>query len=492
MAGRGAAGLAVVTVGVFVTALDQTVVVTAIPEIIPDLGIDFANIDRAAWIVTAFLVGYAAVLPLAGRLADMYSFRRVYLWGLAVFAGASVIAAVSPNLWTLIAARFVQAAGGGALIPVSIAFASAGRGRRTPALVPIAIIVAAAEAGGVVGPLWGAAVTHLLSWRWIFYLNLPLSGVIAVFVWRLDHQPAGDGSMLDRRGALLATVGLALLVTGLARDQAMPGWLAVSLLLAGLVSLVAFVLGQRRRTNPLVDIALFARRAFLSVNVAAALLGGGLIVPMVNTPLYAATVLERDTLAGGLLLLRMTVMIPIGAIAGGLIATKVGERRTIWLGALVAAAGLLLAAGWSTDSTDLRMMRDLAIAGFGFGLLIAPLTGAAVRIAGRDNAGVAAALVTMSRVIGMMLTLAAFTPWALARFNESVSSLPLPIGTGGESPSELDRLVQEYSEAITNSTVSMFNDLFLVGAILCIAAAIPTVFLAGKSLTADPKQGGNP
>jgi MFS family permease len=203
---------------------------------------------------------------------------------------------------------------------------------------------------------------------------------------------------------------------------------------------------------------------------------------MVNIPLYSATVLERDTLEGGLLLLRMTVLIPIGAIAGGWLGARFGERVVTALGALAAALGLWLASGWTAEPSEARLARDLLVAGLGFGLLISPLTAAVMKSAGSANSGIAAGIATVSRLVGMMLALAALTPWALSRFNSTVADLPLPVGTGQETKQQLDLLGTAYAQAVTDATVGMFNDLFLVGAILCAVAVIPAVFLTRSQI----------
>ncbi|HJO07659.1 MAG TPA: MFS transporter, partial [Chloroflexota bacterium] len=154
----GRAFLYVLTAGVFFSALDQTVVVTAIPSMVLDLGIEFRNINRAAWIVNGFLIGYTVALPVAGRLADIHARWKVFLGALALFATASVAAALADNLWFLVGARFLQAAGGGALVPVALAQAAQDFGERRR-IVVFGMIIAAAEMGGVLGPFWGAALT---------------------------------------------------------------------------------------------------------------------------------------------------------------------------------------------------------------------------------------------------------------------------------------------------------------------------------------------
>ncbi len=473
------AAVALLGGGVFFTALDQTVVVTAIPAIARDLAIPFGELDRAAWIVTAFLIGYAVALPLAGRLADTRRKRDIYVGALALFALASLPAAVATDLWVLVGARVVQAAGGGALVPIALAYANdAYQGRERT--IAFGLIVALAEAGGVMGPLWGAGITQVLSWRWIFFLNLPAAALLIAGVWRIPEFAAPRRVPLDLLGAVLAAVGLGALTAGLARDASLPGAAAAGLAAGGAVILVAFVLVERRRAQPLAQIDLFRRRPFAAGNLVSLLIGAGLIVPMVNVPLFAATVLERDALGGGLLLLRMTVLIPVGAVAGGIIAARVGNVPPVIAGASLAAAGLWLSAGWSADPGDVVLTRDLALAGFGFGLVIAPLTSAVVGSAGRAHAGVAAGLVTVFRLTGMTLALAALTPWALDRFGRAAAQIPLPVGTGRETAAELARLSAEYNAAVAETIAAMFNDLFLVAALVCVAAVVPALLLARR------------
>ena len=473
------AALGVMCVGVLVTALDQTVVVTAVPAIARDLNVPFGEIDRMAWVITSFLIGYTVALPIAGRLADTCAKRTIYLGALALFALSSIPAALASDLWTLVVARAVQAAGSGALVPVTLGYASGwfkGGGR----MVALGLVVAAAEVGAVLGPFWGAVITQALSWRWIFLLNVPLAGLVAALVWRVPDEVPDRSFPLDWRSALLVALGMASLVTGLARDRTMPTALTVALVCVGLAALASFVMVQRYAANPLVDVRLFAGRVFASCNLTSLIIGAGLIVPMVNVPLFAGTVLERDALGGGLLLLRMMLLIPVGAVLGALLAARLGERTVVSVGAVLSGVGLWLAAGWTSDPAEVTLTRDLVVAGFGFGLVIAPLTASVIRVAGSSKAGAAAGLITVARLLGMMLALATLTPWALGRFNRAVAGISLPLGRGGESDAEMARLATVYGEGIANATTRMFSDLFLVGSLLCFVAVVPAFLIGSK------------
>ena len=198
--------LAIVSGAVLTAALDHTVVVTVLPEVMPDLKVPPTELDRAAWIVTAYLLGFTAAIPLTARLADVHGHALLFRASLLVFAVGSLAAAMAPNLEFLIVARTVQALGGGATIPVGMAMAvqSFPGNRRA---IAVGIIGACAEAGMVLGPLYGGVITALLGWRWVFWLDVPQA---LILIWALRGFPV----------ARLANVGMdwvggALLVPGL-------------------------------------------------------------------------------------------------------------------------------------------------------------------------------------------------------------------------------------------------------------------------------------
>ena len=201
--------LFVVGMGVFVAALDQTVVVTALPSVMLDLKIPVADLDRATWIITAYLLGYTVAMPLIGRLADVYGYPRIYQASLVAFALGSLLVAVSDGLTWTVAARVVQALGGGATIPIGIALASNALSRQRRGLA-LGIVGAAAEAGSMLGPAYGGAIIAVSSWRWIFWLNLPLSGILFLALFRLPNRSSPAGRVDYLGGVLLLGILLSL------------------------------------------------------------------------------------------------------------------------------------------------------------------------------------------------------------------------------------------------------------------------------------------
>ncbi|MGI8423492.1 MAG: MFS transporter [Chloroflexota bacterium] len=487
--GRGLGELALLCAGVFLGALDQTVVVSALPAMIRELQIPFTQLDRASWIVTGYLLGYTAALPLAGQLADVLGPRRAYGVGLVLFFAGSVGCAAAPGLWPLVVARLVQAAGGGALVPAALAAASGiSITRLTASGVALGAVTAVAEAGSMLGPLYGAIVAERFGWRAIFWLNLPIVALLAAGVgmrWR-RRAAAGDGeltgaalSRIDWRGAAIAAAGLGALTLALSDEARRPRPMAITagLCAAAVLLLTWFVLHERRASSPLLDVRLFRRAAFSAAGVVGVLSGAALIVPMVNVPLWAQTVAGRTTLDSGLLLLRLTVPIPVGAALGGLLLRRIGARACAALGLTCAGVGLALMGQWPTQPSDLRLSRDLALAGLGFGMIVPPLTAAAIGAAGPGLAGAASAVVTLARMIGMMIGLAALTTWGLRRFDALARGLPFPVPQVGENAAAYPARLASYQQQIVDATLTVYHDVFLAAAAIAGAALAPVLWL---------------
>ena len=259
--------LGIIGLGAFITALDQTVVVTALPNVMLDLKVPIAELDRVSWIITAYLLGYTVAMPLIGRLGDVYGYPRVYQVSLVVFCIGTSLVAVSSNLEWMVGARVIQAVGGGATVPIGMALATTlvPKGQRGLAL---GIVGASAEAGSMLGPVYGGAIVEALNWRWIFWLNIPQSAVIFVALFWLPNRRE-VAAKVDYMGGVILVGALLVLSLALSRSGFFTFDSPYPFVLAGVgVGLVALlVLVEARVYQPLLAPALFRSWAFLTSNL---------------------------------------------------------------------------------------------------------------------------------------------------------------------------------------------------------------------------------
>jgi EmrB/QacA subfamily drug resistance transporter len=467
--------LTVIGLGAFITALDQTVVVTALPSVMLDLKVPIAELDRAAWVITAYLLGYTVAMPLIGRLGDVYGYPRVYQASLVVFCIGTSLVAVSSSLEWMVGARVIQAVGGGATVPIGMALATTlvPRGQRGLAL---GIVGASAEVGSMLGPAYGGAIVELLSWRWIFWLNVPQSAVIFMALFWLPNR-RDTGARVDYMGGVilvgaLLALSLALSRTGLFTfDSPHPFLLAA----AG-VGLIAFLIVVEVKTyQPLLAPALFRSWAFLTANLTQILVGVALIIAMVTVPLMANTVMGKSPFTGALWLLRLTGVIPLGAVCGGLLVSRLGSSPLTIAGLALVALGMFLASGWELGVADPELTVHLLIAGFGFGLVIAPITVHALDSASEDYRGTAASLVVVSRMMGMTLGLAALSAWGVQHFQVLTAGLQFPLPLAGEATGIFEARAAEYSANVNAAGLALFQRFFLTASIIPLIAIVPAL-----------------
>ncbi|MGI8659298.1 MAG: MFS transporter [Candidatus Limnocylindria bacterium] len=424
------------SLGVLLGGAELMVVAIALPSIVADFG-GWADLARVSWIVNAYLLAYVVAMPLAGRGADLWGARRLFVVALLLFvvgsagAGLSRFAGPEDGLTWLIVSRVVQGFGGGALVPLSMALAShlfVGRARATA----LGVEGAATYIGMAIGPAYGAWVLlnfnlpiprlDMASWQWIFLLNVPIGIVTLLLIYVVvgGIETPRVRAPLDLGGAALLTVALASGIGGITVSGAI-GWLD-PLVLGGLglaaVSGVAFAWLQLRSRAPLVDLRLFADRAFSSANAVSLLTGYTLATAIIGGPVFVNRVLFGGDAQASTVLTALTLAIAGGALVGGLASAFIGERIVTVVGVLASAAGLWLALGWGIETDLDTLARDLAIYGAGFGLTVAPRATAAVEAAGAGAYGVASAMLHITRTIGMSIGLALLTSIGQNRIDE--------------------------------------------------------------------------
>ncbi|HET9015950.1 MAG TPA: MFS transporter [Thermomicrobiaceae bacterium] len=482
---------------VFVAALDLTVIAPVLPSIIFDLKVNTAEADRYVWIVSGYLLAYTVTIPLMGRLSDVIGRRATFMLALVVFLAGSVLAATADSLPRIIAARAVQGFGGGAMVPVAMAVVGdlLPPARRAGAL---GIVAAADTLGWVLGPLWGAGIMQLAgTWRWIFILNVPIglaAGAALVVAWRRAPVGGRGSARFDLPGGILLAAALLCLNLAISVAGAQvgggpralgaePNPLAayrLPLLVAGLAALAGFVAVEWHVKHPLVPLQLFLSRHFSAANGANFLVGAALMVAMVNVPLLVALQVSEARVApvSAELLSAFSLAMAVAALLGGWVSERRGYLMVTLLGLAVASAGFWRMSGWPNQLERARMLPDLAVTGFGFGLVIAPIGAAAIDAARRSDLGIASGLVIVMRLLGMTLGLSALTSWAVARLNDALTHLPPVTQKPGESLSSyLLRQQAEATKLAIPATMGVIRDTFAAAAVICLVALLPALLL---------------
>lgn len=480
-------------------ALDGTVLNVAIPTIQADLNASFAELE---WIMSAYSLVFAALLVLFGTLGDAYGHRRFMLWGVAVFVGGSVMAAVSTSAEMLIAARLVTGLGAAMQIPTHIAAVVAvfPPQRRNAA---IGIAIAGASAGLALGPLIGGVLVEVASWRWIFWLNLPL-GLLTLALTAL-YVPAAGGrgavGSLDVPGVVLLGGGLSGLIYALVQST-VGGWgegSVIAAAAAGGALSAGFVARELRARSPLLDLSILRRPAFGGTIAVSALLSFGLFSVFLFISIYYQSVRGLDAVETGLLYLPSTLLLIVLSPFSGRIAERVGAHRLVPGGVLVAAAGLGLF-GTITPSTSIAVLAAAQLLiGVGVGLSLPSLSTATLGAVAPEQSGMASSVLRTSRevagIFGVVAVGAIVVAFGRSAFRSELaaSALPEPVARAAANVNPLGHageLARALPAGDVNAVAALASEAAATGIAhalaICAALIAASAPLAWRALRPGP------
>ncbi|MYW01193.1 MDR family MFS transporter [Streptomyces sp. SID3343] len=391
--------------GVMLASLDSTIVSTAMPTIVADLG----GLEHLAWVTTAYTLATAVSIPLYGKLGDMHGRKRLFQFAIVLFLVGSMLCGIAQSMGTLIAFRAIQGLGAGGLMSNAQAIIGdlvppAERGRYQ------GFIASTVALTTVCGPLIGGFFTEALSWRWVFYVNIPLGAaalVVTSVVLRLPRKTYRK-QPFDGSGLALLTCGTSALILFTSWGGTQYAWLSapsVGLGAAAVVALLGFVLVERRAADPLIPLRLLSRNTIVRVACPLTMVTGCLTVGMSTfLPLYQQIVRGHGPTASGLLLAPMMLSMMVCSTMSGRLISRIGKyKRFPLVGTLLAAAGLVVLSWLGTDSPYWHLLIGLMVLGFGLGT-IGPVTTLAVQNSVEQaDIGVATGLNSFARSIGSAL-----------------------------------------------------------------------------------------
>lgn len=483
--------LITVCIGTFMLLLDVTIVNVALPKIQAGLKSSFTDLQ---WVVDAYALTLAALLLTSGSLADLLGRRRIFAIGLVIFSSASMLCGVAQSPLMLNLSRGVQGVGGAMMFATSLALlGNAYRGHDRG--VAFGVWGAVTGAAVSIGPVVGGALTQGLSWRWIFLVNVPI-GILALALTlsRVEESRDPQESRLDIPGFVTFTAALGTLVLGLI-ESSTKGWgspLVEGCLIASVVLITAFVLVERMRPAPMLDLSLFRRPAFDGASIVAFTLSASIFAMFLYITLYLQDLLGFSPLDAGLRLLSLSGAILITSAIAGRLTTVVPVRLLMGAGLVLVGLSLLLMRGLTLGSQWTHLLPGFIVGGVGVGLINPPLASTAIAVVPPRQAGMGSGINSTFRQVGIATGIAALGSIFTSEVHTHVTSglraahqggahaLATAISDGqakaviAHAPPHARAIIGEVARS---SFIAGLNEILLIAAIVALAGAVAALLL---------------
>jgi len=392
--------------GLFFASLDQTVVGTAMPRIIGELG----GLDILTWVSIAYMLTSTSIVPIAGKLADIFGRRVIYVIGIGIFMAGSALCGTSANMTQLILFRGLQGVGGGIMMPLSMTivgdiFPPDKRGKW------MGFMGALYGLSAVVGPIIGGYIVDHTTWRWVFYINLPVGilAAITIYLGLRGEKPLKDKVVIDYAGAftlIISVVSMLLALTVGGKELPWTSFQVISLFICSAVFAVVFIRIENRAADPVLSLHFFRNRNFTVTNIVGFLMGMGMFGSIMFLPLYLQGVIGMSATKSGSMIIPMMFSIILSSIVTGRLIKFLQFRVFFITGMLLMAVGFFLSANMTQFTSEAQIIFNIVISGIGIGIIMQSVTIAVQNAFPVEERGVATSSTQFFRSIGATLGMA--------------------------------------------------------------------------------------
>ena len=498
--------LGAVMLGMLLSAIDQTIVGTAMPRIVADLN----GVEHYSWVVTGYLIASTACVPIFGKLSDIFGRKWLYMAGIAIFLLGSMLAGLSQSMAQLIAFRTLQGFGAGMMTPIAQAiigdiFTPAERGKYQ------GLLIAVFGLATIFGPALGGFITDNFGWHWVFFVNLPfgIAALVAVFLVLPSHTALHRRPKIDWWGSaaiIAAVVPLLLALTWGGSTYAWDSPQIIGLLAAAVVFGIAFILIERRAEAPTIPLELFRNRIFAASAVITFLNGMGMFATILYIPLFVQGALGDTATNSGFILTPLMLGVIVMSVTSGLVLSRTGRYKVLAVaGTALTTAGMLLLSQMSMDTDSATLVRNMVVLGFGMGISLALYTIVVQNAFPVERLGVVTATLVFCRsiggvvgvaILGSVMTnhltsqlqsgMATLPPAAAAKLGPLASNPQALLDSGAQAALKAQlaamgpaaqQIAGQISDILRGAVASAVTQVFLVGSGLIAVAFVTSFFL---------------